>query len=200
MGREMKWFFGILLAALASFGWGFVSWELMGWHQNRLFGFQNETEVAETLVRNARNGHGVYLLPHVASLPEELTTEEKADRLRKLGEARNEGPFVKAVIRPGKKPFNMQAALGWSFARSVLACLLLAALLSRLDWAYLGKVGLCAAAGAFAGAAGVTPEWIWFELPVGDVFVALADLFIEWTLAGLVLAAYFGQPPTAARQ
>ena len=195
----MKWIFGVFLAAMLSFGWGYLSWELMGWHKNRIFGFQNETEVAQVLTRNARNGHGIYLLPHQATLPKEMSSEDKAARRQELEQARAEGPFVRATLRPGKQDFSMGISLGLSFLRSVIACGLLATLLTRLDWSYLSKVGLCAAAGAFAGVAGVVPDWIWFETPHGTVFVALADLFIEWTLAGMVLASFFGQPTTAAR-
>lgn len=194
----MNWIFGVLLAAVVSFGWGFVSWELMGWHHNRMFGFQNEMEVREVLLRNARDGHGRYVLPHLGRLPEEIPAEERAARERKLEQMREEGPFLAATLRPGRRSFSMGEALGWSFARSALGCLLLAALLARLDWAFPGKVGLCAAAGAFAGVAGILPDWIWFEMSTDNVAVTLADLVIEWTLAGLVLAAFFGRPVTAA--
>jgi hypothetical protein len=107
---------------------------------------------------------------------------------------------MKAVIRPGKKPFKMGTAMVLSFGRSVLACVLLGALLAGSSFSYAGKVVFCAAAGAFAGMSAEVPDWIWFETRGSDLFVALADQLFEWTLAGTVLAGFVGKPEVAANE
>jgi hypothetical protein len=113
--------------------------------------------------------------------------------------ARDEGPFLRAVIRPGKKPFHMGQALGLSFARSLVACLILGALLAGTSYPYLGKVVFCAVMGVFAGVVAEVPDWIWFEMRGADLFVALADQLFEWTAAGFVLAAFVGKAEVMER-
>ncbi len=190
----MKFLLGVLLAAIFSLSWGYVSWEVLGWHKNNTFGFKDEAEVKEVLARNVKSGHGLYMLPHQSEIPSFLPPAEKAAKLAQLQTARNEGPFVYATIRPGKRPFSMGQALLLSFSRSLIACLILAALLSRTSFPYVGKVAICTAAGLFAGIAVELPPWIWFEQTGNQLIVALADSFFEWTLAGLVLAGFVGQP------
>lgn len=190
----MKFFAGCLFAAVVSFAWGFVSWELLGWHQNNTFGFKNELDVSEVLLKNIESGQGIYMLPHQAEVPSFLPPEEKRMKAEALRKARDEGPFLRAIIRPGKKPFHMGQAMALSFGRSLIACMILGALLSGTSFSYLGKVVFCAVAGMFAGVAAEVPDWIWFETRGADVFVALADQLFEWTAAGFVLAAFIGRP------
>lgn len=196
----MKFLGGCVLAALVSFSWGYVSWEVLGWHKNNTFGFKNESDVAEVLLKNMEAGSGVYVLPHQGELPSVLPPEEKAEKMAAAARARDEGPYMKAVIRPGKKPFKMGAAMALSFGRSLLGCALLGALLAGSSFSYAGKVVFCAAAGAFAGMTTEVPDWIWFEMRGSDLFVALADTLFEWTLAGTVLAGFVGKPEVATSE
>jgi hypothetical protein len=140
------------------------------------------------------------VLPHQGELPSVLPPEEKAAKILAAAKARDDGPYMKAVIRPGKKPFKMGTAMVLSFGRSVLACVLLGALLAGSSFSYAGKVVFCAAAGAFAGMSAEVPDWIWFETRGSDLFVALADQLFEWTLAGTVLAGFVGKPEVAANE
>ena len=190
----LKLLFGALLAALASFTWGYLSWEVLGWHTNNTFGFKDETEIREALANNLQAGHGTYMLPHLGELPSFLPPDEKAAKQAAVKQARDDGPFLYATIRPGKKPFNMNQALGLSFTRSFLACLILGGILSGFALPYAKKVFFCAAMGLFAGLAADVPDWIWFELRGSDLFVAIADHLLEWTAAGCVLAVFVGLP------
>jgi hypothetical protein len=196
----MKFLIGCVLAALVSFTWGYVSWEVLGWHKNNTFGFKNEADVAEVLLKNVVNGSGTYVLPHQGEPPSVLPPEEKTAKIAAAAKARDDGPYMMATIRPGKKPFKLGVAMGLSFGRSVLACLLLGALLAGSSFSYAGKVAFCAAAGAFAGMAAEVPDWIWFELRGANLFVAFADQLFEWTLAGTVLAGFVGKPPMAINE
>jgi hypothetical protein len=195
----MKILVGCLLAAAISFSWGYLSWDVLGWHQNNTFGFKDEQDMKEVLERNVKSGHGTYMMPHQAEVPSFLPLEEKEQRLEKLRVLRDEGPFVYATIRPGKVPFSLGQAMGWSFARSFLACLILAGLLTGSSFSYVGKVVFCAAVGLFAGLAVEMPDWIWFERTGSTLFVAVADQVFEWTLAGFVLAGFVGKPQVLER-
>lgn len=196
----MKFLIGCVLAALVSFTWGYVSWEVLGWHKNNTFGFKNEADVAEILLKNVESGWGVYELPHLGEVPSVLSPEEKAAALAATVKARDEGPYLRAMIRPGKKPFKMGTAMALSFGRSVLACVILGALLAGSSFSYAGKVVFCAAAGAFAGMSAEVPDWIWFEMRGSDLFVALADQLFEWSLVGTVLAGFVGKPEVASNE
>ena len=190
----MKLVLGSLLAALVVLGWHFVSWSALGWHENNTFGFANEDVVAEAIADNARSGHGRYMLPHQAEVPSFLHPTEKAERAKKLVEARDEGPFLYAIVRPGKKPWSLTVAMGWTLVRGFLGALIVSLLLSQTSLSYGAKVGFTAAMGAFAGIAGQLPMWIWFEESGAELFVQIADLLFEWTLAGLVIALFAGKP------
>ena len=190
----MKLMLGAFLAGLVSFTWGFISWMVLGWHTQNTFGFKNEAEVGEVLLKNAVSGQGRYMLPHLPELPSFLPEEEKAQKQRAVSEARDQGPFMVATVRPGKKSFHMQTALVLSYGRSVMACLILGGLLSASAFPYVGKVAFCAAGGLFAGLAVELPDWIWFEMGGADLLVAVADQLFEWTAAGLVLAGFTGKP------
>jgi hypothetical protein len=184
---------------MVSFSWGYLSWEVLGWHSNKTFGFKNELDMKEALQRNARNGHGRYLLPHQGEAPSTLTPEEAQLRTEKLAAARDAGPFMVATVRPGKLPFSLPKAMGLSFLRSVLICAMLALVLGQTALPYAAKLGLCAAAGLFAGLAVAMPDWIWFEQTTANLLVTLADSVFEWTVAGAVLAGFFGRPEVAPR-
>lgn len=190
----MRSIFGLLLAMVVSFTWGFVSWEVLGWHRNHTFGFKNEADVREVLTQNAVSGHGVYMMPHQGETPSVLSADEKAARSSQIQADRDQGPFVYATIRPGKRPWSMPQAMIWSVLRSACTGIILALLLRQVSLTYLAKIAFCAGVGLFSGFAAEMPDWIWFEKTSRDWLVAMADPFIEWTLVGLVLAAFFGKP------
>ena len=90
----------------------------------------------------------------------------------------------------------MAQSLIRSFIRSLIACLMVGALMSQLVISYAGRVSMAGALGAFAGLAVDVQTWIWFELPTRDLIVNMADHFIEWTLAGAILGLFLGKDPT----
>jgi hypothetical protein len=195
----MKLILGAMLAGLVSFAWGYLSWMVLGWHSHSTFGFKNEAEVSEVLLKNAASGHGRYVLPHLPEVPSFLSEAEKEQKRQAVARARDQGPFMIATVRPGKKPFLQGQAMALSYGRGVLGGLILGGLLSVTAFPYLGKVTVCGAAGLFAALAVEVPNWIWFETQATDLLVNLADPFFEWTAVGLVLAAFTGRPQVMER-
>lgn len=191
----MKFFLAIVLAALVSFTWGYVSWMQLSWHQAGMFEFKDEAAVAEVLKENATNGRGIYVLPFPREALDIASEEEKAEQRKKVDDANAEGPYMYAIVRPGKRDGDMKQSLIRSFVRSLIGCLLIGALMNPLVLAFPGRVCFAAAFGAFAGLAVDAQQWIWFELPLRDLIVNVADHFIEWTLVGLVLAMFLGKEP-----
>lgn len=192
----MKLLLAALLAALVSFAWGFLSWSVLDWHDAGRHDFKDEAAVAEVIKANATHGTGLYQLPFPRRPLSIATPDERARQETAFRAASNQGPYLYAIVRPGRQEWNLAANLGWSFARSFLAALLLGALLKQTVLSFPGRLAFCAAAAVFAVLVCVLPQRIWFELPAREVIVGLADAFIEWLLAGLVLALFLGREPT----
>ncbi|HCN27875.1 MAG TPA: hypothetical protein DIT64_03645 [Verrucomicrobiales bacterium] len=192
----MKFLLASLLAALMSFAWGLLSREVIGWRATGEHAFLNESAVAEAVAKGAKNGRGIYLLPYPSKAPA-FGRGEQAKMDEAHAKALKRGPYMRAVVRPGARERNFGVDLAWSFARSLACALVLAGLLSPALLNYAGRLAFCGGAGAFAGLAFMLPEMIHYELPARAVVVAVADGFVEWLLAGVVLACFVGREPTA---
>jgi hypothetical protein len=192
----MKLLLASLLAAIVSFIWGYVSWMQLGWHEAGMRDFKDEAAVAEVIRENATNGRGIYTLPYQRKPQNFASEEEKAQLQADHEKALADGPYLYAIVRPGKMDGSMMQSLVRSFVRSLVASLIIGALMSLLVIGYAGRVSFAAALGAFAGLAVDMQQWIWFELPTRDLIVNMADHFIEWTLAGVVLGLFMGKDPT----
>lgn len=79
-------FIATLVGAVVAFFWGFISWQLLPWHQ--MNHFKDDAAVAKAISENAPR-HGLYVLPrHGDKGPD--------------ADAVTEGPYVYAIVRPGK--------------------------------------------------------------------------------------------------
>ncbi|WP_395739956.1 hypothetical protein [Prosthecobacter sp.] len=188
---------GAILTAVVVFAWEAVSWTVIGWHQNGFRSFRDESAVAEVVKANVTSGHGIYLLPAMGEAPKIATAEEKKEFEARQEKALKDGPYVYAVIRPGKGELSMGTNLALSFVRSLICAFLIAALLSQTAIHYPARIAFVAAAGLFAGLTSDLPMWIWFECPARDAVVNIADHVIAWVLGGAVLGIFVGKEPVA---
>jgi hypothetical protein len=193
----MKALVACLFAAVISFGWGFASWMLIGWHSAGMYSFKDESAVAAVIKANVTRGQGIYVLPGIEGPPSYATPEEKRKFQERHVNAYEGGPYIYATVRPGTAEWSMGRNLAASFARSLLAAIMVAMILRSTVAPYAGRVAISALAGVFAALVSEGTSWIWFEYPNRELVVNLADHFAEWLLAGLVLAAFFGRDPTA---
>lgn len=193
----MKFILACLLGAVVSFGWGFISWTQLGWHEAGMHSFKDEAAVAQVIKANATHGRGIYLLPGHNDPVSYAAPEQKLKAKADFDKAMTEGPYMYAVVRTGRAEQDMKKSMLLGFGRSLLACVVLAALLSQTVLSYPGKMAFTAAAGVFAGLVCDAPMWIWFEAPSRDLMVNMADHFIEWILVGAVLGLWVGKAPTA---
>jgi len=194
-----KFILGAFLTAITVFAWEAFSWSVLGWHGNGFHSFRNEEEVAEVIKKNVTSGHGIYRLPTMDEAPKLATAEEKKSYEQKQMEAMQNGPYIHAIIRPGKGESSMGTNLTLSFLRSLICALLIAALLSQAALFYPARIAFVAAAGLFAGLACDLPSWIWMEYPARDTIVNLADHLITWIIGGTVLGAFVGRDPVLTR-
>ncbi|MES2595980.1 MAG: hypothetical protein V4662_11620 [Verrucomicrobiota bacterium] len=192
----MKLIIASLLAAIVSFTWGYVSWMVLGWHEAGWYDFKDEKAVAQVVRDNASSGRGIYMLPFVHQPLDIDSPEEQKEKLAAHDKAHEEGPYVYAIVRPGKTELSMPQNLIRSFLRSLIVAILLGALMTQLTMSYPGRLAFTAAVGAIIGLGSDAQMWIWFELPTRELIVNMTDHFIEWTLAGSVLALFLGTEPT----
>lgn len=186
-----------LVGAVVCIAWGAVSWLVLQWHGSTLSKFADEAVVgsiikadAGTVLKLRGQDSGVFMLPAAAGAGGRVTEESKA-RGKAAKIARDDGPYIYAIVRPGAKVVSMGLKLGCAALRSLVACFILALLLSwtmHLD--YIQRVFFCASAGLFAGFVSEVPMLIWFEAPLRHTLINLADHLCEWFLAGLALAAF----------
>lgn len=194
--HRMKLLLAALLAAIISFTWGFASWMLMSWHETGMHDFKDEAAVTEVIKANATYGTGIYMLPYPRKAVSYADPAEQKKLDASHEKAKTEGPYLYAILRPGRLDWDMNVNLAWSFGRSFLAALLLGAMLSQTVLTFPGRLAFCAAAGLFAGAVCILPQMIWFELPTREVVIGMTDYFIEWLLTGIVLSLMLGIEPT----
>jgi hypothetical protein len=192
-----KLILGAILAAIAVFGWEAASWTVIGWHQNGFRSFRDESRVAEVIKANVTSGHGIYLLPAMGDAPKLATVEEKKTFVEEQAKAMKNGPYMYAIIRPGKGEVSMSTNMVLSFGRCLICAFLIAALLSQVALFYAARIAFVAAAGLFAGLTADLPMWIWFENPGRDAVVNIADHVIAWIIGGAVLGIFVGREPVA---
>jgi len=177
---------GTLLGGLAAFVWSSISWEVVGWHEKTMLGFQNEDELSAALVSHTV-ADGTYILPFTPPT-EGKTSEQKKKAMAASIEKMQKGPIMVAAVRRG--------GFG-SFGRVIviqLLCLMAAAFL--LTWlllqtsglSYARRVAFLAVAGLAASVIVDLPNWNWWGFSAAYTAVNLADSLLTWLFAGLVIA------------
>lgn len=178
-------FLATLVGAIIAFAWGYVSWEVLSWHE--MGEFKDGKQVAETLKSNVSE-HDVYVYP--SSLDGAPDTK-----------ALTEGPFIYAVVRPEPllSPWRMTASLMRSFVIQLLGSFIIALMIFRIRATrYISRASVGFIMGLFAGLMMTLPTWNWFELPDHHTLAYAADPVIAWTLAGAAIAAII-RPKKARR-
>lgn len=183
---------GTLLGGLTAFIWSSVSWELLGWHEKDIVGFQNEDEVSAVIASRATKD-GVYLLPSMPS-GEGMTADQKKQAQAAAMAKMQAGPIMFAAVRHG----------GWgSYSRGlIIQFLSLLAAAFLLTWlvlqtaglSYARKVAFLAVVGLAASVIVDLPNWNWWGFSGAYTAVNLADSTITWLIAGLVIAKVAKEP------
>lgn len=195
----IKFILGVFCTTVAVFIWEAVSWTAIGWHENGYRSFRDESAVAEVIKANVTSGHGIYLLPSMGDAPKVATAEEKKAFQEKQQKDLTNGPYVYAVIRPGKTEISMGTNMVLSFIRSLICAALVAGLLSQMALFYPARIAVVAAVGLFAGLVSDLPAWIWMENPGRDTIVNIADHLITWVIGGAVLGLFVGHDPVLTK-
>ena len=162
----------VVLSAVVLFAWGFVSWEILPWHNAVANKFEDESAVSSVLKANAPVA-GIYFLPFAQE------------------DIKPEGLFAFAAVSPEWMGTNVGGMMGLGLLGQAVSALLVLLLLrktSNLD--YWGRVCFVALAGLTIGFVSHFPLWNWFGFPTSYTLVTILDVLIAWFLAGLVLARF----------
>ncbi|MEM8883589.1 MAG: hypothetical protein AAGD14_05960 [Planctomycetota bacterium] len=170
-----------LIAAVAMFVWGFVSWTVLGLVEMKQF--ENDAAAQETL-RAAAPESGVYVVP---SPPKDGDLESSAGK--RFLEMHKKGPLAMVVVQvEGTDPMD-PITFAKGFGILFLTALVLAALLTRLPTKdYLARVLFVTGIGLVATLQADGADWAWFRFPNDWFLMAGVDRVITFAVGGLVLA------------
>jgi hypothetical protein len=177
---------GTILGGLMAFVWSSVSWELIGWHEKTMVGFQNEDEVSAVIASHATQD-GTYMLP---SMPPTagMTPEQKKSALAALMQKMQTGPITVAAVRRGGFGSYSRGLIVQLLSLMAAAFLLTWLLLQTAGLSYARRVAFLAIVGLAASLIVDLPNWNWWGFSGAYTAVNLADSTLTWLVAGLVIA------------
>jgi hypothetical protein len=166
--------------------WSSVSWELIGWHEKTMVGFQNEDEVSAVIASHATQD-GTYILP---SMPPTagMTSEQKKSALAAVMQKMQTGPIMVAAVRRGGFGSYSRGLIVQLLSLMAAAFLLTWLLLQTSGLSYARRVGFLAIVGLAASVIVDLPNWNWWGFSGTYTAVNLADSTLTWLFAGLVIA------------
>jgi hypothetical protein len=177
---------GTILGGLAAFLWSSISWELLGWHEKTMVGFQNEDEVSAVIASHATQD-GTYLLPNMPPTAG-MTPEQKKSALAALMQKMQNGPIMVAAVRRGGFGSYSRGLIVQLLSLMAAAFLLTWLLLQTAGLSYARRVVFLAIVGLAASVIVDLPNWNWWGFSGAYTAVNLADSSLTWLVAGLVIA------------
>jgi len=173
----------VLAASVITFMWGWISWEILPWHQP--IPFENEDVVVEAIKANT-SSHAIYAYP-AWKMSED--TQKKSIQ----------GPVIYAMVRPGPNDYStMTSGMIQGFLINILASTALLLLIQKSGHTeFLDRLSVALLAGLFLGIVSALYPWNWLEAPGMETIATLADGIIPWTLAGAAIAAILPKKRTA---
>lgn len=181
----MRQIISIFGGAIIIFIWGYISWGVLKWHQKDWKSFKNAAHVQEVIKDNVFE-KGIYMLPDTSLM------KASGENMKQCMKKKAEGPFFYAVIRPFSKNISMAKMMLGGFAvclaQSTLAVLLLS--MTKNSASYVGKVFFITICGAFAGTCSHLINYNYWEFPLNDTIVNIADLIISCFFLGAFISLF----------
>lgn len=178
-----------VVAGLLVFCTGAFEHMVLGWSGRTMSHLPSETAAVE-FVRGQQLEPGIYGFPdHPANL-EELPAEEQERVMKDLEERYQAGPTGWIIIGPSGQDMMGAAQFGGEIASNIAGALIAAWIVSLIvPRSFAVRWAAVALMGVFAWLSISASHYIWYRFPglwVGDeLFAAL----LEWSVAGLVIAA-----------
>lgn len=177
-----------LVGAVVAFIWGMLSWMALPWHHNNFSGLTDEASVA-TVVKSNAPKEGIYFLPYMAP-----TDHGNAEKEAVWTEKATTGPFSFMVVVPNGITHKMGQMMLTQFLLVFIVAFLLTWLLSHTTVTCNKKKALLTAAAALTGALiAHGSHWNWWHFPTTYTVINIADMGIQWFLAGFAMAKVSGK-------
>ncbi len=172
------------LGALVLMIWGFISWEVLPFHNMTMHTLSNEDAVVAAL-KSCNAESGAYMIPGNGGKTDAATKKAVMDKMKT-------GPI--GWLHYSNQGYGEMD--GMYFIKGFLVCLfsslLAASLLSKLSWSlasrYGARVRFVMMIGLLVAIAGHINDWAWLGYSTSFSLNLAADDIIGWTLAGLVIA------------
>jgi hypothetical protein len=182
-----------IVGGVAVFLMGFVCHEKLKLQTRTLANMPESSTFIDQLKARGQK-HGIYVFPDMSTKEE----QKDAEKMKALNEQYKAGPSGLLIIaHPGQGIMEM---LGKEFATNVIAALLAAWIVS-LFGSDVGFGRRCAAVmlmGVFAWASLAASYGIWYGFSHEFVHDELFCALLEWSVAGVAIAAIVRRPPAAA--
>jgi hypothetical protein len=177
---------GTILGGLMAFVWSSISWEVLGWHEKTMIGFQNQDEVSAVIASHTSQD-GTYILPSVPQTAG-MTSEQKKSAMAAVMQKMQAGPIMVAAVRRGGFGSYGRGLIVQLLSLMAAAFLLTWLLLQTSGLSYARRVAFLAVAGLAASVIVDLPNWNWWGFSGAYTAVNLADATLTWLVAGLVIA------------
>lgn len=184
-----------ILGGIVMFAWGALSHTVLQIGDSGVKMLPNEAAVVESLKANITEP-GYYFAPgmdmqHQASEAEQAAWTEKYKA----------GPTAIIVYQPtGREPMPPKLLLV-ELASNVVACLIVAFLLSMGMFSFIGRVISATLIGVTGWVSIMVSYWNWYRYPDAFVLAEGIDQVVSWFLAGLAIAIIIrpkAAPPAGA--
>jgi hypothetical protein len=185
----MKFYLGILAAAVVMFLWGFVVWGNLAFPLGALKPLPKE-ELFLQAIDEAKMATGVYVYPSADAGKTNLTGEAKDAAMKILDEKAKKGPLVRVDVNTQGRPMVDKDVFIMGFLHMLLAAAIMASLTRCvLSWAdFKARYAFVVAVAAFAAIWIDLSNAIWMSASWRhQLFVAGYDLG-AWILAGVPIA------------
>src|ERR1043166_4347759 len=174
---------GAVVGGVVMFIWGALAWMVLPLHTPTVKEIPNEDALRAVIRENVKEP-GFYAVAGWGR-GEGQSAERQEQKYR-------EGPRGVMVLHPSGGDPYMAKTFMVGFVLDVLACCLVAWLLSKAAGglaSYGARVQFVTVVGLFAGVATHLMYWNWLEFPTNYTIGCMADVTIGWLLAGLAISA-----------
>lgn len=179
---------GILIGTVVLFGWGFVSWMVLPWHNSTVKTMPEEQLISDTL-KTVIPDPGFYFFPshtNAAGVKDDVAWTEKYKK----------GPHGVVIFSPqGQEPMqpcNFLVEIAANLLIAAVAMVLLSLCRDRVR-GLIPRMVMVGALGLVVWAGSDLPYWNWFGFPTDFSMVALWDHLVGFLLLGLAEAKFVSE-------
>jgi len=173
-----------IVGGIVMFCWGAFSHMVLPFADAGVSSVPNEAAITAALETNIKEP-GFYFLPGMENM-HNASAEQQAAWAAKY----EKGPTAIIVYHPTGEAAMSPKQMGVEFGSNVLACLLVAMILSLSSVSYLGRVFIATLVGAAGWASISLSQWNWYRFPKEVILAEGFDQVVGWLITGIVMAFF----------